>query len=80
MFFSYLIAGLIPLSPYVFKIFTQPVAWSIGLTLVSLFLLGVFNSRLSKRGFLKNGAITLFMGGVAITVGIIVGQIADKIK
>lgn len=80
MFFSYVIAGLIPLLPYTFKIFSNPVGWSIGLTLVSLFLLGAFNSRFSKIKFWKNGFLTLFMGGIAIAVGVIVGQIADKIK
>lgn len=80
MFFSYVIAGLIPLLPYALKVFTNPVAWSIGFTLIALFLLGVLNSRLSKIKFWKNGLITLVMGGLAIGVGVVVGQIAEKIK
>lgn len=80
MFFSYVLAGFIPLMPYALKIFTQPVVWSIGLTLLSLFMLGVLNSRLSKIKFWKSGLITLIMGGLAIGVGVVVGQIADKLK
>ncbi len=80
MFFSYVIAGLIPLLPYSLGVFTNPVQWSIVLTLFALFLLGVFNARFSKIKFWKNGLITLVMGGMAIAVGIIVGQIADKIR
>lgn len=80
MFFSYVIAGLIPLAPYVLKFSEQPVVLSILLTLFALFLLGAFNSRLSKITFWRNGVFTLFMGGLAIAVGIIVGQLADKIK
>lgn len=80
MFFSYVIAGLIPLLPYSLGVFVNPVQWSIGLTLFSLFLLGVFNARFSRTKFWKNGLITLVMGGMAIAVGIIVGQIADKIR
>jgi VIT1/CCC1 family predicted Fe2+/Mn2+ transporter len=78
MFFSYVIAGFIPLAPYILKFGVNAVWWSIGLTLVSLFLLGVMNAHLFRVKAWKDGLLTLVMGGIAIAVGIAVGQIADK--
>lgn len=78
MFFSYVIAGFIPLAPYILQL-NNAVWWSIGLTLVSLFLLGVFNARMFRVKAFKDGFITLIMGGSAIAVGIIVGQIAERL-
>lgn len=78
MFFSYIIAGFIPLAPYILQ-FGHAVWWSIGLTLLSLFLLGIFNAHLFRVRAFKDGLLTLVMGGFAIAVGIIVGQIAEKL-
>jgi VIT1/CCC1 family predicted Fe2+/Mn2+ transporter len=79
MFFSYVIAGLIPLAPYILAVDSHAVEWSIGLTLVSLFILGVFNAHLFRVRAWKDGLITLLMGGLAIAVGIVVGQLANKV-
>lgn len=78
MFFSYVVSGFIPLAPYILKL-GDAVWWSIGLTLAALFLLGVFNARLFRVRAWKDGLLTLFMGGLAIAVGIVVGQIAERI-
>ena len=76
MFFSYVIAGLIPLSPYIFSFGTNAVWWSIGLTLLSLFLLGILNAHLFRVKAWKDGLLTLIMGGLAVAIGIAVGQFA----
>jgi VIT1/CCC1 family predicted Fe2+/Mn2+ transporter len=78
MFVSYVLAGLIPLLPYAWASSGTAVQWSVGLTLLSLFLLGVFNAHLFRVRAWKDGLITLVMGGLAIVVGILVGQIAGK--
>lgn len=75
MFVSYVISGLIPLAPYLFNI-KSPVGYSIGLTLVSLLLLGFFNAKMFRVSMWRDGLFTLLMGGIAIVVGIAVGQIA----
>lgn len=79
MFFSYVIAGLIPLAPYILTFGSNAVWWSIGLTLVSLFLLGIVNAHLFKVRVWKDGLLTLVMGSLAVAVGIAVGQIAGVV-
>lgn len=76
MFVSYVIAGLIPLAPYILKFGINAVWWSIGLTLLSLFLLGILNAHLFRVKAWRDGLLTLVMGGLAVAVGIAVGQIA----
>lgn len=46
------------------------------LTLVSLFLLGVVNAKMFRVRAWRDGLFTLLMGGIAVGVGIAVGQIA----
>lgn len=79
MFFSYVVAGLIPLAPYVLTFGNTAVWWSIGLTLLSLFLLGILNAHLFRVRAWKDGLLTLVMGGLAVGVGIAVGQIAGVV-
>jgi VIT1/CCC1 family predicted Fe2+/Mn2+ transporter len=79
MFVSYVVAGLIPLIPYVISVSNSAVLWSVALTLLSLFLLGMFNAHLIKIRAWRDGLITLFMGGLAIAVGIVVGQLAGSL-
>ena len=55
------------------------VAWSIGLTLLALALLGAVSAHLFRVRVWKDALLTLLMGGMAIAVGIIVGQIAGRI-
>lgn len=79
MFMSYVVAGFIPLAPYILKFGDYAMWWSIAFSLLSLFLLGVFNAKMFRVRVLKDGLITLLMGGLAIGVGIAVGQIADRL-
>lgn len=79
MFFSYVLAGLIPLAPYAITNSPWAVWWSIGLTLLSLALLGAVNAHIFRVRVWKDALLTLLMGGLAIAVGVIVGQIAGRI-
>lgn len=79
MFVSYVVAGLVPVLPYLLMEKGTAFKVSIGMTLVALFMLGIFNARVNKVGALKDGLQTLVMGGIAIAVGIAVGQIAGSI-
>lgn len=79
MFISYVVAGLIPLAPYILATAQNAVWWSIGLTLLSLALLGAINAHLFRVRVWKDALLTLLMGGLAIAVGIVVGQLAGRI-
>ncbi len=79
MLLSYILAGIIPLAPYFY--FTGRQAWlsSIALSLVALFVLGAINGRIANKKMFGDGVFTLAMGGVAILVGIIVGQVSQRL-
>ncbi|OHB23046.1 MAG: hypothetical protein A2939_05680 [Parcubacteria group bacterium RIFCSPLOWO2_01_FULL_48_18] len=79
MFVSYFVAGFVPLLPYVFFPLNSAFWYSIGFSLLALFLLGVFSARLSKINFVKGGARMLIIGGIAIAVGVLVGRIATNL-
>lgn len=75
MFFSYFLAGFIPLFPYL--IFTTKTAlWvSIVASLVTLFILGIIGGKISRVKALKTGIRMLTIGGAAILLGVVVGKI-----
>lgn len=74
MFFSYVLVGLIPLSPYLILADTrQAFYWSIGATLVALFMLGVFRGIYVGRSMWKSAAKITVIGGLTTLLGIAVG-------
>lgn len=75
MFGSYLVAGFIPLAPYLFLLASSAFFVSVFLSLAALFLLGVFSGRLFHINATRKGFEMLFVGGVAIGIGIFVGKI-----
>lgn len=76
MFVSYLISGFVPLSPYFFLPARAALPYSVGAALCALFILGAIGARVTKTHFLKRGIQMLVIGGAAIAVGILAGQIA----
>lgn len=78
MFVSYFIAGLIPLFPYKFLETGEAFKLSIILTLLALFVLGTIGgiySKSFKSKIMRRGVRAVIIGGVAILVGVIVGQV-----
>lgn len=75
MFISYLLAGFVPLSPYFFLIGNSALLVSVSLSLVALFLLGFVSGRFSGISVVKDGLRMLVLGGLAIVIGILVGQL-----
>lgn len=73
MFFSYFLAGLIPLFPYIILVPGSAVWLSVIFSLLALFSLGVVGAKISNINMLKNGLRMFFIGGAAIFVGVIVG-------
>ena len=78
MFCSYLAAGLIPLLPYIIFEKIYALTASIMLSLVALFSLGVYSANISKMRVLKSGFRMLIIGGMAIAVGVVIGQLVRQ--
>ena len=73
MFLSYFIAGFIPLFPYLAQSITAPFKTSILVSLISLFILGLFGGKAKRVNVLKRGVRMVVIGGFAIAAGIAVG-------
>ena len=75
MFASYFISGFIPLFPY----FVMNAIWafwfSICLSLLSLFILGLVSAKLSGANMFRNALRMLVVGGAAIGIGVFVGNL-----
>lgn len=75
MFISYVLGGLIPLVSYVlFPISTASVL-SVANTLTGLFLLGVFITKYTGERWYRSGIRVLIVGGIAMSVGLVVGEL-----
>ncbi len=74
MFVSYFVAGFVPLFPYVFFDPGSAFTISILLSLGSLFLLGIGGGKVLGIKVLRNALEMFLLGGAAVAVGILVGQ------
>lgn len=78
MFVSYLVVGLVPLLPFVFiSNGWVASATSITGTLLALFVLGVVSSKLLKLNTFRSSIRMVALGGIAISIGLIVGKISN---
>jgi VIT1/CCC1 family predicted Fe2+/Mn2+ transporter len=77
MFVSYFFFGLIPLGPYMLFDPMRAFWVSIVLSLLVLSLLGVASARMFKVNIVKSTARMLFVGGMAIALGIFVGGLIN---
>ena len=73
MFVSYIGAGLIPVLPYLLFSLTPAIFMSLGLALISLFLLGYVKGKLIGVASWRSGAEILVVGGLATAIGVVVG-------
>ncbi|MEM3113028.1 MAG: VIT1/CCC1 transporter family protein [Candidatus Pacearchaeota archaeon] len=75
-FISFCFFGLIPLLAFILSYFTKiqnPLIFSVVFTLISLFLLGVFKSRITGKHPLMSALETLVIGGLAAGMAYSVG-------
>lgn len=73
MFFSYFIAGFIPLTPYILLDVQTAFPVSILCSLIALFILGFFAARYYNAKIWLNAFRMLVLGGMAIGAGTLVG-------
>lgn len=74
----YLLAGLVPLLPYLLFSLDRAVLVSIVFTLLMLFATGIWQTRYTKRLWWKSGVEMLLVGGAAIALGYAVGRLATQ--
>jgi predicted membrane protein (TIGR00267 family) len=78
MWLSYILGGGIPIFAYFFLPVMTAIFASIGLTLFSLFILGVYTTKYSKRSWWRAGLEMFVLAGLAALVGYFVGQLVEK--
>ncbi len=74
MFFSFVCSSFIPLLPYVLTTSAYALWISIGLSLLTLFIVGIITARISKVSLLRHGVRMVLLGGAAILIGVVVGK------
>ena len=75
MFFSYVVSGLVPLFPYIAAPVDSALRISVALSLLALFALGVIGAKVSNIRIIANGLRVAVVGGAAILIGIIAGNL-----
>ncbi len=75
MFVSYFFSGFIPLTPYILLPSRLAFGFSIFVSLIALFILGIFTARWIKRSMIIHGIEMVILGGLAIFMGMVVGNI-----
>lgn len=73
MLFTYIIVGIIPLLPYALLEVNKAFWFSVVLSLLALFMLGVVTAKVVRVKIFWNGLRTFLFGGTAILVGIFIG-------
>lgn len=76
-FISFVTVGLLPLLPYVFGA-DNAFYLSAIFVAISLFLVGVAKSLVTKKNVIKGGLEVLFIGGIAAVVAFSVGYLIDR--
>lgn len=74
MFVSYIVAGFVPLSPFLFGDSPRAFWYSIVLALIALGLLGVISGTISKVRIQRQVMRMVIIGGCAILIGVLIGK------
>ena len=73
---AYIIGGLIPLSPYVFVRSTSEALWiSVSVTLLALFIFGLWKARLTGIHPIRGGVQTTLIGGLAAAAAFAIARL-----
>lgn len=74
MFLSFILASFIPIVPYLIFGLTAALWYSIGFSLVALFIVGLISARIVKVNMTSHALKMMLLGGAAIVIGVIVGK------
>ena len=79
MFFSYIVSGLLVILPYLIYQPDKALKFSVTISLLALFAVGMVSARLSGLHVLKRGVIMALVGGGAILIGVVVGKLVQNL-
>jgi VIT1/CCC1 family predicted Fe2+/Mn2+ transporter len=74
MFVAFVVAAFIPLAPYLFISGAAAIWYSIGFSVVALFIVGMAAARVTKSRLLPRATQSAILGGAAILIGFLVGK------
>lgn len=83
-FFAFVIAGSLPLLPYIFEAVggsiptDQQFTWSIAATVFALFFVGSLRTFITKGAWWKNGLEMLSIGAIAAVAAYVVGAVIER--
>lgn len=73
---SYIVGGIIPLSPYFFTADSQHgLYYSCGITMICLFVFGYFKSRVTGQPAIKGALKVLFIGAIAAAAAFLMARL-----
>lgn len=75
VFVAYVLAGLVPLMPYLLLPHLTAIPFSIGCALVGMVILGIIKGKVTKKSSLRSAGEVLIIGGIATAIGVAVGLI-----
>jgi len=78
MFFSYIIAGSLPVLPYFFLPVSSAMIVSIAITLIGLFVLGSITTKFTKRRWWKSGFEMFILASIAVLAGYVIGVFVNS--
>lgn len=83
-FVAFVLVGFIPLASFVAETIwpstvNAPFGWSVGLTALAFFLVGTWKSRFVDEAWLRSGAQTLAVGGIAAAIAYVIGNLLENL-
>lgn len=78
-FFSFVIAGVVPLLPYIFLTTQNIFPFALLATGLALFFIGAVRSVVTGKSFLASGVEMLIVGGIAAAIAYFVGAFLNEI-
>ena len=76
-FISFVIAGLIPLTPYLFK-FKNSFFISSFLVFLTLLVIGVFRGIIARKSLIRTVIENILIGGISAVVAYVVGNLVQR--
>jgi len=78
-FFAFVVAGSVPLVPYIFIGEGNEFLFTSVFTGVALFLVGALRTLATKKSFLAGGFETVIIGGIAASIAFWIGELISAI-